>query len=144
MNVLAIAVILGLGLAWLWGRSEILRRGGWRVGAGLLSVLLVVVGAILTIRNEWFIGLPMAGLGLVAAFGGRMGRNSPRAAQPRPQPAGMSANEARAILGVETGATPAEIRTAYTRLMKRAHPDQGGTAGLAAQLNAARDRLLKG
>ena len=56
----------------------------------------------------------------------------------------MSANEARAILGVETGATPAEIRTAYTRLMKRAHPDQGGTAGLAAQLNAARDRLLKG
>jgi hypothetical protein len=26
--------------------------------------------------------------------------------------------------------------------MLRAHPDQGGTSGLAAQLNAARDRLL--
>ncbi len=25
-----------------------------------------------------------------------------------------------------------------------AHPDKGGTAGLAAQLNAARDRLLDG
>jgi hypothetical protein len=24
-----------------------------------------------------------------------------------------------------------------------AHPDKGGTSGLAAQLNAARDRLLK-
>jgi curved DNA-binding protein CbpA len=55
----------------------------------------------------------------------------------------MSESQARSLLGVEPGATPAEIRAAYTRLMKRAHPDQGGTAGLAAQLNAARDRLLK-
>ena len=29
-----------------------------------------------------------------------------------------------------------------TRLMRAVHPDKGGTAGLAAQLNAARDRLL--
>jgi len=28
--------------------------------------------------------------------------------------------------------------------MARAHPDQGGTEGLAARVNAARDRLLKG
>jgi len=27
--------------------------------------------------------------------------------------------------------------------MLRAHPDQGGSTGLAAQLNAARDRLLR-
>ena len=143
MNLIAIAIILGLGLAWLWGRSEVMRRGGWRVGAGLLSVLLVVVGAILTIRNEWFIGLPMAGLGLVAAMGGRIGRVTPGARQTRPQPVGMSPNEARSILGVQPDATPAEIKLAYTRLMKRAHPDQGGTAGLASQLNAARDALLK-
>jgi len=26
--------------------------------------------------------------------------------------------------------------------MRLAHPDKGGTSGLAAQLNAARDRLL--
>jgi curved DNA-binding protein CbpA len=38
----------------------------------------------------------------------------------------------------------AEIHAAYRRLMQRAHPDRGGSAGLAAQLNAARDRLLKG
>jgi hypothetical protein len=30
------------------------------------------------------------------------------------------------------------------RLMRSVHPDKGGTSGLAAQLNAARDRLLRG
>ena len=54
----------------------------------------------------------------------------------------MSLSEARSVLGVGEDATPAEIRAAYTRLMRMAHPDKGGTAGLAAQLNAARDRLL--
>ena len=35
-----------------------------------------------------------------------------------------------------------EIQSAYLRLIKRIHPDQGGTEGLASKLNAARDRLL--
>ena len=55
----------------------------------------------------------------------------------------MSAHQARAILGVGENATPDEIQVAYKRLMLRVHPDNGGAAGLAAQLNAARDRLLK-
>jgi curved DNA-binding protein CbpA len=45
---------------------------------------------------------------------------------------------------VSDQASRAEIETAYRRLMQMAHPDRGGSAGLAAQLNAARDRLLKG
>jgi hypothetical protein len=139
-----LALAFGLFLAWMWTRSEVLRRGGWRVGAGLLSVALVVVGAVLTIRNDWFIGLPMVMLGLLAALGGRVSRRPRPAGPAAPRDDGMSPAEARAILGVEPSATPAEIKTAYTRLMQRAHPDKGGTAGLAAQLNAARDRLLKG
>jgi len=51
--------------------------------------------------------------------------------------------EARSILGVGPEASSAEIQAAYARLMRLAHPDKGGTDGLAAQLNAARDRLLK-
>jgi DnaJ-class molecular chaperone len=54
----------------------------------------------------------------------------------------MGLNEARSILGVDEAATREEIQAAYTRLMRLAHPDKGGTSGLAAQLNAARDRLL--
>ena len=138
-----LALAFGLFLAWMWTRSEVLRRGGWRVGAGLLSVALVVVGAVLTIRNDWFIGLPMVMLGLLAALGGRVQRRPRTAGPAAPRDDGMSLAEARSLLGVEAGATPAEIKAAYTRLMQRAHPDKGGTAGLAAQLNAARDRLLK-
>ena len=55
----------------------------------------------------------------------------------------MTLDQARDILGVSPAATRAEIEAAYRRLIVRAHPDQGGTSGLAAQLNAARDRLLK-
>jgi curved DNA-binding protein CbpA len=55
----------------------------------------------------------------------------------------MSEADARALLGVTPEADRAEIEAAYKRLMRMAHPDSGGTTGLAAQLNAARDRLLK-
>ncbi|MGV0759668.1 molecular chaperone DnaJ [Tistrella mobilis] len=54
----------------------------------------------------------------------------------------MSEAEARAILGVEAGAGAAEITAAWRRMMARVHPDHGGSAALAARVNAARDRLL--
>ena len=55
---------------------------------------------------------------------------------------GMSEAEARAILGVEADAGAAEITAAWRRMMARVHPDHGGSADLAARVNAARDRLL--
>ena len=54
----------------------------------------------------------------------------------------MSLQDARSILGVGEGASRKEVQDAYSRLMRMAHPDKGGTDGLAAQLNAARDKLL--
>lgn len=55
----------------------------------------------------------------------------------------MSIGEAASLLGVPAGAPEAEINAAYRRLMRSVHPDQGGTAGLAAQLNSARDVMLR-
>ena len=55
----------------------------------------------------------------------------------------MAAAEARAVLGVAADATAADIRAAHRSRIATAHPDRGGSADAAAQLNAARDVLLK-
>jgi DnaJ domain len=49
-----------------------------------------------------------------------------------------------AVLGVERGASAAEVSAAYRRLAKRWHPDRGGgarAAGRMAEINAAYDLL---
>lgn len=47
------------------------------------------------------------------------------------------------ILGLEAGASPDEVKAAHRRLMTRLHPDHGGTDYLAAQLNRAKEHLLR-
>jgi len=66
-----------------------------------------------------------------------------RALHTKPASARLGEAEARSILGVTSDASPETINAAWRRLMARAHPDQGGSEGLAARVNAARDRLLK-
>lgn len=64
---------------------------------------------------------------------------------PPPHPpgrGGMSREEAYEVLGLHPGASAAEIRAAHRRLMRAAHPDQGGSDWLASRINAARDTLL--
>lgn len=125
-----------------WGKP-VLTRGQWRAGAGLFSVMAIAGGALVALRGALVEGAGLAVAGLAAAFVARgsrgarprIGRNGPRS--------GMSEQQARSLLGVSPAASAAEIKAAYAKLMRVAHPDRGGTSGLAAQINAARDRLLK-
>ena len=113
----------------------------WILGIGGL-----LLGGLLTIRGLAVAGIPMIGAAL-GFLGVAMGRKPSRAsgagASAPPASTGMSEAEARAILGVGPDADEETIRKAHRAMMKKVHPDQGGSDALAAKVQEARDVLLK-
>jgi hypothetical protein len=130
--------------------NRMLKGSDWRVSAGIGAVVAFAAAAFCLVEKRWAGAVALGAMGMWLASSTR---RYPRATvrptaraqpqQPPPPRSGMSLSEARSILGVDDAATAADIRSAYKRLMQRVHPDRGGAPGLAAQLNAARDRLLK-
>jgi hypothetical protein len=131
LGAIAIWALIRLGR-----HSERRGRAEWRVAATLFSAVLIGGGVLLAFRGAWLPAAGLVGAGLWLTVASRQ-----RVVAARSE--AMSEAEARSLLGVPPTATPQEINTAWKRLMGRAHPDQGGTEGLASRLNAARDRLLK-
>jgi hypothetical protein len=127
--VILLALVAGGLLWWMWRRGEL--RGVTTNDA--VAAVAGLVGLWALFRGE----LVMAGLmlaGTVFWFSRRrMGR--------RPV-ISMRADEARRILDVSADADAGTIKLAHRRLVARVHPDQGGSAELAARVNAARDTLL--
>jgi hypothetical protein len=127
------------------------RGGGRRDPRPLLWTLASVAAAgaavFVGLRGGWMFSLGFVALSLFLSRRTRLptfrgtGAAFTRAPPAAPVEA-MTIAQARDILGVSPGASRPEIEAAFRRLMQRAHPDHGGSAGLAAQINAARDRLL--
>lgn len=63
---------------------------------------------------------------------------------PRGPRTDMTRAEALAVLGLAEGASEEAIKAAHRRLIRRTHPDAGGTADLAARINRAKDVLVGG
>ena len=135
LGCLLLGALLGVGGLRRVGR---LAGAAWRPGAGMLSIAALFGAAVLAVKEAWVpaVVLALVGGGLAMSARSQAGRMRP--AKPG-KSSGMSVEEASAILGVSADASPEAVAEAYRRLMHRAHPDKGGSSGLAAQLNAARD-----
>ena len=133
---LVLAAVAVWALVRLGRQGERAGRGHWRITATLFAAVMIGGGVLALSKGSWIFGLGLIGAGLWLTIASRQRTVAPRAE-------GMTDSEARSVLGVSASATAPEINAAWKRLMARAHPDQGGTQGLAARINAARDHLLK-
>jgi len=133
LGVLALAIFVGLG------RRPLMALAHGRLITVALAIAAAGVAAYDAARGGWIGGsiLLTAALWLATSS-----RPLPVRRADRPAFERMGRAEAASMLGVAPNAGREEIEAAYRRLMMRVHPDQGGAAGLAAQLNAARAVLL--
>lgn len=136
---LLVLIVIAVTILIVVGRLGGIPRIDRRIGPAMVA-LLAAAGAFATgLRGMWYFSLALIAVSVwYGAAANRKAEEKPRSPAER-----MGSGQARAILGIAEGAGRAEVEAAYRRLMLRAHPDHGGSNGLAAQLNAARDCLLK-
>ena len=124
-------------------------EGRWiqqfRVVRSVISLALLGAAGLMVAHGQWMFGLICLILAFVAGGTVRISGRI-QTGQTRPvTAASYTSEEIRAYqtLGLPVGADRKAIKEAWKRLMKTAHPDQGGDVGRASALNAARDILLK-
>ena len=120
-------ILAAAGWVWWTGRLK-----GLTYEDAIAGILFLLGLRLLTTGKVLPGALLMVGALFWAAW--RRGRRTPAPS--------ISVADARALLGVREEASLAEIRDAHRRLITKVHPDAGGSADLANQVNAARDTLV--
>jgi hypothetical protein len=136
-------VLLGLLGAAFWFSQQKTEHAARMVRIMLGSGALLA-GVLLSVRGSGILGAPIGlfGLSLLGAVvRGRASGGQSNA--PTQTGHTMSLVQAREILGVAVDASEADIRQAHRELMKKLHPDVGGSPSLARQVQEARDVLLE-
>ena len=105
--------------------------------------VLFGVAALMGLRGNFMIAVPAFTIGAgLLGFNSLLGQPN-RKSSPTTN-IQIDKHQAYSILGLQADASTDEIRAAHKRLQRATHPDAGGSTYLAAQINAARDLLLKG
>jgi hypothetical protein len=144
--VLLIVILATLGMIWLV-KSSAERRGADATKMATFmtcGVLLGIFAALLLVRGSWALAIPGIAGALACLLQYQKLAKSQHQAPTLSTASGMSLAEARAVLGLQESATVDDIKAAHRKLIDQLHPDKGGTDYLAAQINAAKDTLLKG
>jgi hypothetical protein len=84
---------------------------------------------------------PTAAVGVEGYIRFRFGPRGRPEPPPKPESGGMTRAAAFAELGLAEGASEAEIQAAWRALMKKHHPDHGGSHARAARINQAKAAL---
>lgn len=116
-------VLLRLGLPWLAV-----------IGTALVAVLRFSMPLLVRLLPLWFLRRANTGNAGMPGSGG--------AAPGFRRPPDMTRAHALEVLDLAEGASRDEIMRAYKELIKKVHPDRGGSSYLAAEVNRARDVLL--
>lgn len=138
--LLAIAALLGLyGLYRFVLSANVRQVTALFLAAAILAIAAALFFLAVTGRLPAALGLVLALWPILTGLWIRRRRahGTPAAAGP------MDRAEALDILGLDEAADHAAVKAAHKRLIAKLHPDQDGTTGLAAQINRARDVLLK-
>ena len=148
-------ILVGLGLGalglLLWAANAFSRANiaslkallAWVVALGglALGTMLLLTGrGALAVGAAVFLG-PLAWSWWQESQG-KLGTQPGAPARPRTGKMGRA--EALDILGLVDPVSDADVRAAWVQMMRVAHPDGGGSHGLASRVNQARDVLLKG
>lgn len=144
------AIAVFLFLAWVGKQSRLgkIGVGPWirqfRTLRSVISMGLLVLGVTMLMRGLVWQGL-VAFLVSFVLGGSVRYQTYFRQPQAPATAASYSPEEIKAYntLGLAIGADKKTVKDAWKRLMKDAHPDQGGDVARASALNAARDVLLK-
>ena len=142
LGLLSLAVLLWAARG--FARAQVANLKAMLGWLAALSGLAIGAGLLLTGRgaSALFAAVLLGPLALSWWQEGRLPAPGRPGAQP-PQPGRMPRSEALAVLGLHDPVSDADVRAAWVRLMRVAHPDSGGSDWLAARVNQARDTLLR-
>lgn len=124
-------ILVAAGIGWgLWSGKLMPKQ--------LLPLLLVIAGAVLSLRGAWLLGLPAIGVG-VFWFRGMTLRLSRLRHVPTNE---YELAAARWLLGVSANDDAEKIRARHKELASKNDPDRGDGDERKRKLNEARDLLL--